>query len=99
MYTDNLLAKAKVLDSEKEVIGGVCKFINPKDNSEVFMMIHPDGEGAPILSRVSPSSIMPIKSCWDWMDSWLAHYEKNGNDGFSLSKFKEWLNNQPMSAG
>ena len=92
MFTDSLTAEAKVLDSEITVIGGVCKFTNPETNEEVFFMIHPDLDGKPMVSRVKPSSIMPIKNPWEWMDSWLSHYEKNGKDGFLLSKFKEWLN-------
>ena len=97
MYQDSLIASAKILDSQNIVSGGVCKFINPDNKEEIFMMIHPDLEGKPMVSRVEPSSIMPIKNCWEWMDSWLTHYEKNGKDGFLLSKFKEWLNNQPMT--
>lgn len=99
MYQANLMTvTAKSVDSEDIFTGGVCRFVDPK-GEEVFMMIHQDSYGKPMVSRVELLTIKPVWSCWEWMDGWLNAYEEQNKEDFSFKKFKNWINNQPMTAG
>lgn len=90
-------AKAKILDSGKEIEGGVCEFENPKTGEKTTFMLHKNEQGMVTVSKIDPKTICGVFNCWEWMDKWLKVYEQD-HPNFRFDKFKEWINQQPMCA-
>lgn len=84
---------AKIIDSDKEVEGGICDFYNNDKQKKVFLVIHKDHEGKPMISQVDPKTIKGVFDCWGWLFSWIDLYEKSNKS----IDFKSWLNMQPMT--